>query len=298
MNTRWLKRNFVVIIFVVVFVALLGGIIWLERAASARKAEVDADLSGKQDELKRLRSLDPYPSADNILILKRDSEELQKLYGSLQKAVMQEALEVADVQSEIDFVDRLRKTQTELRDLAKSRGVEIKEDFAFGFSRYNETFPCRNPVLGQDECRRVLTLLAKQLVVVEKLTKLAISNDVASIIAIRRTDVEPGALPGSDTLPGSITEDPKARYYRLPFDIQVTCSEKALQSFLNSLSQSDWFFTVETVKVGVGTEMPVGHTSAPGTPPTGTAAIPEYKQLLLTMRIDLVQFPSPKPRTE
>ena len=181
MNTRWLKRNLVVIIFVVVFVVLLGGIIWLERAATARKAEVEADLSGKQEELKRLRSLDPYPSSDNIQILKRDREELQKLYGSLQKAVMQEPLEVADMQSEIDFVDRLRKTQTELRDLANSRGVEIKEDFAFGFSRYNDTFPCRNPVLRPDECRRVLTLLAKQLVVVEKLTKLAISNGVDSI---------------------------------------------------------------------------------------------------------------------
>jgi hypothetical protein len=296
-NTRWLKRNFVVIIFVVVFVVVLGGIIWLERAATARKAEVEADLSGKQEELKRLRSLDPYPSADNIQILKRDREELQKLYGSLQKAVTQEALEVADVQSEIDFVDRLRKTQTELRDLAKSRAVEIKGDFAFGFSRYDETFPCRNPVLGRDECRRVLTLLAKQLVVVEKLTKLAISNGVDSITLIRRTEVEPGALfPGSDTMPGSITEEPKARYNRLPFDIQVTCSEKALQSFLNSLSQSDWFFTVETVKIG--TEIPVIRTSAPGTPPTGTAAIPQYKQLLVTMRIDLVQFPSPKPRPE
>jgi len=284
----------VVIIFVVVFAVLLGGIIWLERAATARKAEVEADLSGKQEELKRLRNLDPYPSSDNIQILKRDREELEKLYGSLQKAAMQEPLEVAAMQNEIDFVNRLRKTQTELRDLANSRGVEIKGDFAFGFSRYDDTFPCRNPVLRRDECRRVLTLLAKQLVVVEKLTKLAISNGVDNITVIRRTEVEPGVLFGSDTMPGSITEDPKARYYRLPFDIQVTCSEKALQSFLNSLSQSDWFFTVETVKIG--TEIPVVRTSAPGTPPTGTTAIPQYKQLLVTMRIDLVEFPSPKPR--
>jgi Tfp pilus assembly protein PilO len=295
-NTRWLKRNFVVIIFVVVFVVLLGGIIWLEQAATARKAEVEADLSGKQEELKRLRSLDPYPSSDNIQILKRDREELQKLYGSLQKAVMQEPLEVAAMQSEIDFVDRLRKTQTELRDLANSRGVEIKQDFAFGFSRYDDIFPCRNPVLRPDECHRVLTLLAKQLAVVEKLTKLAISNGVDNIRMIRRTEVEQGVQFSSDTMPGSITEDPKARYYRLPLDIQVTCSEKALQSFLNSLSQSDWFFTVETVKIG--TEIPVVRTSAPGTPPTATTAIPQYKHLLVTMRIDLVEFPSPKPRPE
>jgi hypothetical protein len=282
-NTRWLKRNFVVIIFVVVFAVLLGGIIWLERAATARKAE-----------LSRLRSLDPYPSPDNIQILKRDREELQKLYGSLQKAVMQEPLEVAAMQSEIDFVDRLRKTQTELRDLANSRGMQIKQDFAFGFSRYDDTFPCRNPVLRPEECRRVLALLAKQLLVVEKLTKLAISNGVDNIRVIRRTEVEPGIVYSLDTMPGSITEDPKARYYRLPFDIQVTCSEKALQSFLNSLSQSDWFFTVETVKIG--TEIPLARASAPGTPPTGTTAIPQYKQLLVTMRIDLVEFPSPKPR--
>jgi hypothetical protein len=296
MNARWVKRNLVVIIFVAVFVALLGVIIWLEQKATARKTEIEADLSSQQEEFKRLRSLDPYPSPDNIQLLKRDHAELQKLYGSLQEAVMQDPLKVTDVQSEIDFVDRLRKTQTELRALANSHKVEIREDFAFGFSRYNDTFPCRNPGFRADECRRVLASLTKQLAVVEKLMKLAISNNVDGITAIRRTEVEPGVMPGSgsDTFTGPIAEDQKARYHRLPFDLQFVCTERALQSFLNSLSQSDWFFTVETVKIG--TDVPMLRARGPDTSPTGTTATPLHKQLLVTMRIDLVEFLSPKSR--
>jgi hypothetical protein len=296
MNTHWLKRNPVVIISTVVFAVLLGLIIWVEQKAAVRKTAVEANLNGLQEKLKQLRGLDPYPSPENIQILKSNRAQILKLSLSMQEAIMQDPLKVPDVPNEIAFVDRLQKTQTELRSLANEHRVEIREDFAFGFSRYNDSFPCRSAALKPDDCRRTLALLSKQLLVVDKLAKLAISNNIDGIVSIRRTEVEPGvsANSSSDTFPGSIATDAKARYQKLPFEITFVSSEGALQSFLNSLSLSDWFFTVETVKVG--SEIPDIRTSTQPGAPTDRIASKKYKQLLVNMRIDLVEFPNPKSK--
>ena len=39
MNTRWIKENLLVVVFLAVFVVLLGVIIVLERRATARRGE-------------------------------------------------------------------------------------------------------------------------------------------------------------------------------------------------------------------------------------------------------------------
>src|SRR5207253_5563565 len=124
--------------------------------------------------------------------------------------------------------------------------------FAFGFSRYVSTFPCRNPVAKPEDCQKLPALLAKQLLVVEKLSALAISSGIDNIIAIRRTEVEPGA-PSTDALAVPLGTDPKGLYRTYPFELQFACNAKALQAFLNNLTKSDWFFAVKTLKIDTET---------------------------------------------
>jgi hypothetical protein len=265
-------------------------------------------LSSQEQELRRLRNLDPYPSSDNIQMVRRFREEVQKLYRFLQEAVMQDQLKVPDVRSDVDeFVRRLLRTQRKLRDLAQSRKVAIADKFAFGFSRYDNTFPCRSPVATGDDCTRVLALLAKQLVVVEELTTLAVSNGVDCITLIRRIEVEPspagGSSPAGDVLSGTIDNDPQARYHTLPFDLQFVCNETTLRSFLNSLSRSGRFFNVKTVAIdrkvpdNLMRAIEMARNPTPGTLLSQATASPQRKLLMVTMRIDLVEFPNPKSKT-
>jgi hypothetical protein len=301
MNLRWIKRNLVAVIFVAVYVILLGAIIWLEQRASASRTEVEADLSAQQETLQRLRSLPIYPSRDNIQLLQAQRTELQDLNDSLQQAVMRGGLEITNAHNEIDFVDGLRRVQNVLSDLARKNGVLVESNFAFGFSRYADSFPCRNPPAKSDECTRILTALAKELTVIEKLTTLAVTIGVDNIVSIRRVDVEPIGSGGSagDTLPGPLPED-KGRYRLLPFDMVFTCGAHALQTFLNNLAQSDSFFIVESTVInakGIILSTPAPGAfgqAAPGTTPK-RPVIQQHKLMLVTMRIDLVEFIGPKP---
>ena len=300
MNLRWLKRNLVAVIFVSVYVLLLGAIVWLAQQAAKLKTNVEADLTAQSEALKQVQSLAIYPSPDNIRMLQSQRHEVQKLYATLQEALTNGGLSVTNSQNEIEFVDRLRKTQDELNQLASKGSVLIVSNFAYGFSRYNDTFPCRNPSVNPDECRRILSSLSKELAIVAKLTGVAINSHVDSIVAIRRIEVEQigaGGAPTPDTLPGPIPEDARARYRLLPFDLQILCSGDALKEFLNNLAQSDWFFMVEVVTV-TKASIALGTTGAPVAPPTGasktTGGTAERSPLLVNMRIDLVEFPNPK----
>jgi hypothetical protein len=192
----------------------------------------------------------------------------------------------------------LRRVQNGLADLARKNGVLVESNFAFGFSRYADSFPCRNPPAKSDECTRILTALAKELTVIEKLTTLAVTNGVDNIVSIRRVDVEPAGS-GGDTLPGPLPED-KGRYRLLPFDLVFTCGAHALQTFLNSLAQSDSFFIVESAVVNAkGVVLPTATPGAFGQAATATGpkrpSAAQHKVMLVTMRIDLVEFIGPKP---
>jgi hypothetical protein len=298
MNIGWLKRHLVVIAFAAVFLGLLGVIVWFEHNASTAKQHTEDELSDQQAQLQQLQSLNPYPSKQNGDALRHDREQLQTLFKSLQHDLGHDSITISNLQNEVDFSQRLREILQQLSDAATNEHVATPDQFAFGFSRYVSTFPCRNPPARPEDCRQVLALLAKQLLVVQKLTLMIISNGVEAITAIRRTEVEPGST-STDALSLPILHDPKSLYDSLPFEIQFTCNAKSLQAFLNSLSQSDWFFAVKSLKItsesattSAATAAPV-HAS-PGAPGAEPIKPSERNRLIVTARIDLVEFPTLK----
>ena len=295
MNLSRLKRHSVLLVFVTLFVAVLGAIIWLERNASDDESRIEADLADQQQQLRELQGHNPYPSSENIKALKQDREQLAALYGALQHQLAGDTVPEAPLDNEIDFSQRLRVTLQELSDAASRANVTTPADFAYGFSRYVATFPCRNPPARPEDCRRILVLLAKQLAVVEKLGLMAITNGVEGITEIHRTEVEPGP-PSADALPVAVVHDPRALYDSMPFEMQIVCNTRALQAFLNSLSQSDWFFAVKTLKIASesvpGAISPSAITYTPGQPAPVPQKSPARTHLVVTLRIDLVEFPN------
>ncbi len=100
---------------------------------------------------------------------------------------------------------------------------KIVDGFAFGFSRYAgtpPTIPARN--LSDEDTKRVVTLLVKQLSAIEKISSLLIESHVDDITQIRRSEVESGG--GPDALDVPIANDPRALYETLPFEFQFHCT--------------------------------------------------------------------------
>lgn len=286
MNLRWLKQNLVVVIFSATFVVVLLVIILMERKAATHKDEVVAQLEQQQADLNRLRNLDPTPANENIEALRHERQQVQHLNTELQKGAVREPVAVPDMQRDIEFLQLMRDTIGRLNANSARSNVRLADNFAFGFSRYDTDFPCRQPAAKGDDCRKVLALLAKQLLVVEKLSGLLIDSHADEIVRIRRTEVEPGA-PSPDSLPVPIGNDPKVLYKTFPFEFEFSCDTDALRTFLNSLTQSDWFFAVRSVKIEGG----LGDT---GRAAADAEAVRTDRRLLrVIVRIDLVEFEPP-----
>ncbi len=307
MNLKWLKQNVLTVGFATAFVILLGVLIWLQQAAASKRAGVDAALQEKESQLKQLLLQKPAPSRESIDAIKQDREQVDQLYGQLVGAVSHK-IEVPPDLRPVGFLQLMASSFSRLHQLAETAGIKVQDGFAFGFGRYagsSSTLPAKN--LSPEETKRVLTLLVKQLAAIDQISSLLISNHVAEIVQIRRAEVETGgggATTGSagagDSLDASIKTDPNALYQVLPFEFQFKCSGEALRGFLNSLTKADLFLAVRRLQV-TG-EAPLTEKSSTGTgaaaATAAAAATPTILRptvLSVTMRIDLIEFPTPQP---
>ncbi len=290
MNIKWLKQNAVIVGFIAAFLIVLGVVVWLQQSASSNRAEVDAALEEQQSQLDHLTKLKPGPSRENINLVKQDREQVDHLYEQLLAKVGRSQIPIQSDLRAVNFLQQMASQVAHLRQAAQTNNVTVADGFAFGFGRYAGP-PPQLPAKGlsDEDTKRVLTLLVKQLHAIDQISQLLISSRVDEINQIRRSEVE--NTTSTDLFDAPINSDPKALYQVLPFEFQFTCSGEALRAFLNSLTKSEWFFAVRSMKV-VG-EAPSTEKSSPGTPAAATPAKPV--RLAVTMRIDLVEFPDNQP---
>jgi len=296
MNIKWLKQNAVMFGLLTVFLVVLGGLVWLQQQAAEKRSGVDSLLEDQKSELGHLQATKPSPTRQNIAILKQDREQLDRLYSNLLAAVSQNQIQTQEVLRPVGFLQLMASTFAHLRQSAETAGVKLPEGFAFGFTRYAgnpPTLPANN--LSDADTKRVLGQLTKQLRAIEKLSELLIESHVDEITQIQRAEVEPGT-PGADAFTGPAGANSKGLYETLPFEFRFACTTPALRTFLNKLSQSEWFFAVRYVQVtGESPSTSAGESGAPGgASSAGTTAGAHRVPLHVTARIDLVEFP-PKP---
>jgi len=301
MNLKWLKQNMVMVGVVAAFVVVLGVLIWLQQAAASKRAEVDAALEEQQSQLDHLQQQKTAPSRETIDVVKHDREQVDQLYGRLLGAVSHD-IEVPPDLRPVGFLQLMASSFSRLHQAAEAAGIKLQEGFAFGFGRYagaSSTLPAKN--LSPEDTKRVLTLLVKQLHAIDQISMLLISSHVTAIDQIRRAEVEPGggggSAAGGESLDAAIKTDPHALYRVLPFEFQFKCDGETLRRVLNSLTKADLFLAVRRVQV-------TGETPATGSTPTSPVAttatavsaptpVP-LKLLTVTLRIDLIEFPTPQ----
>ncbi len=301
MNAKWFKQNAVLLGFVAAFVVVLGGLIWLQQQAAGKRKGIDALLEQQSSELNRLWTMKPSPSDENIKVLRQNREQLDGLYSNLLAAVSHSQIQTQEVIRPVGFLQLMASKFAHLRQNAETAGVKLPEGFAFGFSRYagpSPTLPGRDSS-DEETNKYVLAQLVKQLGAIEKITELLAESRVDEITQIQRAEVEPGSA-SPEALDVPISTDPKGLYKTLPFQFRFTCATPSLRTFLNKLSQSEWFFAVRQLQI-TG-EAPVASTSGQGAteggaPPAETSASQKRTRLAVVIRIALVEF-SPKPEVK
>jgi len=302
MNLRALQRYLVVIIAGTVFVIVLAGILWLWKRAAGEKSAVVAELADQQEQLDRLLTLNPAPSTDNIEALKLEHEQLAKLYAKLQEGTLRPTITGSNLVREIQFKQLLGETVGGLESQSSRYLVKTPENFRFGFSRYDEDFPCKQAGISLEDCQKTLALLGKQLLAIEKLSGLLMESRIDEITQIRRAEVDPGAT-NPDALDVPITADPKGLYHSYPFELAFTCETKALRTFLDSLANTESLFAVRTVSIervaptvttGGGAGASVGRPgeASASTEPSRTI---ERARINVVVRVDLVEFTEAPP---
>jgi len=295
MNLKWLKQHVLIVGSAAAFLIVLGGVVWLQQSASSKRSEVDGALDEQKSQLDHLMKQKPGPSRENIELLKKERESLGKLYDQLVTTVGRSRIPVQTDLQALNFLQQMASEVSRLRQAAETNNVKLAEGFAFGFGRYGGSSP-QLPARGlpEEESKRVLTLLVKQLRAVEQISLLLISSRVDEINQIRRSEVEPGVGLSPEVIDVPVANDPKALYQVLAFEFQFVSSGEALRAFLNSLTKSDWFFAVRSMKI-VG-EAPSTERATSGGPATPTApSAPKPSRLAVTMRIDLIEFPENQP---
>jgi hypothetical protein len=304
---NWIRHNLFFVAFIIVFAGLLGFEVLVQQKATANLRQIKVDLEQQTGQLKSVLSAKIPPSGEALRAYQQRRQEAEGVYQELLK-VAGMTVSVTDV-SNVEFHQKLSKTLHDLRQRTMENDVQTPANFAFGFSRYMATLPGTSP--------ENLRLLSKQLLVIDRLTKMLVARRVEAIRNIRRVEVEPGSR-SLDAMEGSVTiENQLCR--RLPFEIQFVCTTDSLRAFLNDLSRAKWFFTIRNLSIQ--TEKVTESIQQPGqdlrllpeggfdnfdpgrVPPTGraprTATNPksaDRNRLVVTMRIDLIELLSPEER--
>ena len=241
MNTRWLKQNQLLLMFVVLFVVVFGFVgskLWGKYDAYQN---IQAALAEKQSQLDQLLNNDPTPTDANKLATEENFKLLQEQQHQLHQLVTQNAAASSkSFKNNIQFADYLRHTVEAMEANAYKAKIIVPKDFKFGFKRYATNLPKNNP--------RTLERLGKQVAVVEKFITMMIESGVEELDSIRRVEIEPGPL-GEDSLPDSVSIHPQEHYSAMPFELQFACNAKPLQTLINKIAAADTFFVIRLVTI-------------------------------------------------
>lgn len=282
MNPKWLKQNAVMLAAGAIWLVAMALIVWLHFRTSGHTDEITQQLDEQQGRLQSILNTKPFPSQENVEIIRRSREQLEEQYNRLHQAVCIGSLQIEPTERALDFSSQLARRKRLMRQRSTQANVKLPENFSFGFSRYDSGPPTT-------EDKAVLALLAKQLAVVEKLVDTLLQSRIDEIHYIKRAEVDPGGT-NNDALSVPVENDPKAQYHILPFEMEFAGTAQSLREFLNRLAVLDCFFTVRTLRVT--TEGVTSEVDETGAPRRVTGPASDRARVVATCRIDLVEFPT------
>jgi hypothetical protein len=235
----------IIIAFVVITLLGAGACYYLAGVLDATKS----DVSAAAGEFEKYSSHEPYlPTTANEKIL---SENIDLMHAQLDP-VIQNKLQAAGNklptivdQDTVAWKHDLDAEVSRLNSAAKLHGVNVPNNFYYGFSRY----------LNQNPREDQTIVLSKQLLGVEQIANIFIAAPVKTIYTFRRTyeeDPESNSASSksdSDLLPGRVLVAPGNTYSAYPFEIEFEATTPTFRKVINGLENSPYVFIIRTINV-------------------------------------------------
>lgn len=178
------RKNLPLILGGVVFLLAAAGLGYLAFAEIGRFNEGADRMDAANAKLAKLVNRDPFPSAENVKALERQTEGFGAYLGGL-TAKMREGQIEPEALNFSQFSGAFEEMRTCLAAVAGEHGVQIPAQFDYGFKYYADG---NMPV--PDDMNR----LVRQLGTVEMLSRILYESGIKSIASVERPVFEPAAI--------------------------------------------------------------------------------------------------------
>ena len=260
----WIKRNLFLAVGGLIAILLLAGGVYYFISAQQRNRSIEEELEANKSDLNRLQGQNPYPSAQNIEIAKKEAEKLRAAVGQLHRYFSPVPAEKV---SGIEFRRYLDRTLAELQASARSaKTILPSPGYAFSFETQKPktsfgdgTFPA----------------VPEQIAEVHALMQVMFDAHVTPLINVRRARVSKDdeiSTAASDYLSLKVQTNSTTGTVNSPYEVTFGCLSSELAAVLEGLASSKHGFVVKAINVEPAAEMPTnapaGFIGAPGNPPS------------------------------
>ncbi|MCK5306635.1 MAG: Amuc_1100 family pilus-like protein [Candidatus Omnitrophica bacterium] len=211
-----------IIISAGVFTALLAGKAGVENKVKGELVLRENLTMAKKDA----------PTLEWISYLTKKNEALDKIYNGLMEKIDGPAVKMpVEVMESLKFKEKIFEVQKDLRKEAAGKQLEFKDKAVFlGFKEYETKIPRDKEVPN----------LTKQLEIIEELISLMFESEIETIEDIELLKFNDGAIK---------EKKDEFRYRVFPVRLEITSSVKNLAWFFFRLSESDFIFMPEELKI-------------------------------------------------
>jgi hypothetical protein len=287
---NWIKQNTFLAGFfgvMIVGVGALGFLLFTAMGQAEQAATRYSDLSGRYT---RQQNLPLSPNQKNLNALVAQKQEAVEAIKAFQATVAKMTFPTEEMSPE-QFQDKLKAVRNSI--VEKAAGTTaLPEKTFFGFEMYE----------GQPPTKEAATPLGHELKAVEWMFNQLIESKVTEVKDIKRAPLpeETKATAGGKNQKGG-----KGLMSSHQFDMTLTCQQKSLGLFLNTLlgAKAPQFYLLRSivVKNSVPTGPPrAADAAAPKPGDNGQAAatyIAGTEMLEVNLQIEIVDFAEPAPAT-
>ncbi len=265
--------------------AVLAAAGYLVFRYQATYSKLNADLRQETDRLRGLNQGNPFPSKENIEILRKDADQLAAYLTKVQKTFQYDAV-APEMIEPAEFAVFLERNMKEIRRAASAGGTKIPESGSLALERYTK---------GELPNIEAIPRLVSQVKIIHELVDILAAEKVEEILDVQRemfessikAEVEGQEQPESAqqqrqfasstaTAGSSAMESMPHSESNDLFDVErvqvsFSANEHAVWEVINSLARSKMFAVVSHVEIHNGLVITVKPPQAPAAAPAPAA---------------------------
>jgi len=264
------KQNPFLIGFTVVMVLGVGALGYLTYSAASEHEKAQTEYNNAADELKRLQTLKPFPSDENLAKYVEQKKEVQAKVDALQKELASIKIKVEDI-SPSEFQVKLRDTVGRVSAKAAESNVTLpgtdKDKFYLGFNLYQ----------GEPPKAPAAPLLYRELRAIEAVMNIIIETKNVVVKELSRSELKEERNPKATTVDpnnpgkggkGGKGEEGQKLVSKEGFTLKFSTTQENFQRILNGIvSNKEQFFIPRYVVVENEKKDPPPKNAIAGTPP-------------------------------